>query len=426
MRRLTTITTAAILMLACSGASTPDPAPTPEPAPEPASEPDPDLAPAPELAPEPTAVRQPPSPAVAVDGPPWSVRSECEVPQLLDADGLFREASSGVSGLSGGMVLCEVVMSTTPPKGRRWDLFGNPPDPSARLVVGEEDRGRACADDTMQAILSWPSIMLSEGDKLKLSVVDVDMRNDDSAGVDVTVFEGHFPVDLRGGYFSASCRGLSAAVIEAGLSARIDAARGMAKVLRGAMLPDPLSAGFGFPVEAEGDLRRHITDVAARVGWEHDRVSELLEIYESLQETWSQLAGDSVRSARRGLAEIIEIQPGVSAAVEERLCEARGCLLRLRLTSGAATEAVVDLTGSIVEPGPVWAVMPDGRDVWLEVRSPSDGSSTPITLAPGGSVVVELVEPLSHDPVVTVLGREGVSMLRLVMGGQHRLLAVPD
>lgn len=418
MLRSAVLPVALLLALACSGSTTPTepaPAPTPEPVEVPTPEPAPEPA---EIAPV----------AVDVDAvrPPWSVGPLCAVPQTMDADALFQEAASSPEGLEGGLILCEILMSTDPPVGRRWDLLGNPPDPSATLTIGDARQGAACADDTMRAVLSWPAVTVGEGDKVKLSVTDVDLRNHDDAGIDVALFEGSFPIDLRGSHFSASCRGVPVAALRERISARVDAARAVSKALRSAMVPEPRAFYFGYPVEERTRLRQHITDVAGYTGWSSDSVTRLLEIYESLQVTWARMVADETARLLPTLPDTIELQPGVSASIVSHSCDP-SCALSLELANGSGTPVTLDLVGSIIEEGPIWAVRPGGEDVWLSIHSPEGADHESPTLEAGASLTLRLEPWVSIDePDFPGFGPGGVQLVRVVVGGQHKLLPIKE
>ena len=117
---------------------------------------------------------------------------------------------------------------------------------------------------------------------------------------------------------------------------------------------------------------------------------------------------------------------GVSLSVTGHQC-LRACVLEVTVTNSSGTPAELDLTGDVSRNGPFWAVLPSGRDLWLQIESPSEARHEPITLGVGESVVLQLSEFVpGFDPVITAAGSEGVSLVRLIWKGQHLLLPVPD
>lgn len=173
----------------------------------------------PEKAPIPAApakIAALPAPQAGAGGPPdWAEERVCDVPQVRDGLARFTETAPWSGGpLQNALLLCMVILSTSAPKGN-WDFLGNAPDPGALLRLGTAERGTACAIDTFQAILSWPRISLPVGGKLGLSVQDIDAVWHDFAGIDLTIFDGRLPLELRGDHFNASCRALDTLAVEA-------------------------------------------------------------------------------------------------------------------------------------------------------------------------------------------------------------------
>jgi len=408
------------LGLACGGlskpptpaASDPEPAPAPEPVAAPASAPEPAVEPdLPAAAPPPLDRR-----------PPWHVNGLCAVPQPADADELILDADDPAV-LEDGLILCRVRMSDTPPRGRRWDVFKNPPDPSVRLDIDGTAHGPACADDTMAAVLTWPGADLGSNSKLKLTAIDVDIRNHDPAGTDIVIFEGAYPMELNGSHFSAKCRAMSAEVVTVRMSGRVDAARRSAKSMRGQMAPDPERPDCNFPGEAEQVLRQRITDVAALVGWEDDRLGGLLGIYESLHETWGQMAGDEIRRVRAGLPASAEIRSGVTATVSKHDCGGR---CQLFVTMQNTGESEVNLGDELLS-GTFNGVLPSGRDRSMAISSPHISEDSPIVLGPGDEVTVVLGEQtFLGGESIAGFGPDETSLLRVVVGGRSTLLPIPE
>ncbi|MEL6344317.1 MAG: hypothetical protein AAFV53_14455, partial [Myxococcota bacterium] len=282
-KRRLTLATFAGLLLACGGVFGEDePAPAPDHSPDHSPGRITDPPPVVEI-PTPEPLETPPGPdapsqttaLVTAEGrrPSWAPDGLCEVPQIANKDEAFREAGGSSPGaLTDGLLLCDVTMSETPPKGRKWDLFGNPPDPSVQLTIDGERQGQACASDTMNAILSWPNISISPNGKLKLSAQDVDMRRHDFAGVDVQIYEGQFPVDLRADHFRASCRALTPEQVAPRLTASIDRARQSVAGLKRTLTPEPLEDDWGFDEASANQTQRSISMVAGYTGWTDGRV----------------------------------------------------------------------------------------------------------------------------------------------------------
>lgn len=415
LRRTTALMSLLALACAGTGTGTPEPSTPAVPAPAPHSTPASD-----------GVASAAPSAVYAGQRPPWPLGAECTVPQPRDAAALYRLAVNAPSALEGGLLLCHITMSETPQKGRKWDLFGNPPDPSARFWVGSDDRGSACAQDRMSTTLSWPGVTLRPGDKMKLSVTDMDVNNNDFAGMDLLLFEGRLPVDLTGDHFSATCRGLSLEDASAQLSPQLQAAREQLRRTRQALVPQADEAHFGYPVELDEQARRSIEGVASYVGWEGAALDPLLEAYASMQADWMRSVGAVIATARASRPDWAEIQPGVTLSVTGHQC-LRACVMEVTITNDSEVPTEVDLTGSTSRPGPFWAVLPSGRDEWLQIESPLEARGEPIALAAGESVVLQISEIVPNmSPKVTSVGPAGASLVRMIWRGQHRLLPVSE
>ena len=339
--------------------------------------------------------------------PAW-VGGLCQTPQVLDAEALLREAlETPEGGLDGGLLLCDVAMSSTPPKGRHWDVFGNPPDPHVALTLGDAPaRPGACASDTMQAVLSWPLVDLPVGTKIKLNVQDLDISRHDFAGADLALFEGRFPLDLQGEHFRASCRALSVVAVEARLPGRLSLARQKLKALRGAMRPQPTQPDLGFPADAEYDLRRHIEDVAGHIDWLDAQVGGLLADRDAVWADWDRMARAAVAEAAPQAAAEARLDEGVSLTVLSAQCTA-SCVVRVRLQS-PGSQPVALLNPSVV------GVRADGWDVPLVISDDTptneDGA---VVVPPGAALEVTLTEEGLLEGLRPPRGETPLRMLRV-------------
>lgn len=381
----------ALSTLACSGFS-PAPAPPDEPAPSVTDSP---ARPSTPSAPLPQA-------PVSGDAPAWAGLARCGMPQILAAGDALQQADA-TTALEGGMLLCEVRFTGTPPKGRRWDAFGGNPDPSLQL----NDHANACAHNTHDATLSWHSISLTAGETVKVIATDIDLHNDDHAGMDIVIFEG-FPLRFQDDHFSATCSGLSAGVVSARLSARVDAARASLSALQQAMVPEPAAADWGWPGTAESAARRHIEDVAGHTGWQDTNVTSLLSNEAGLQAQWAEAVEESITDAIRDLPQTIDIGDQLYASASDLRCAGGSCDVTLQLHNQGS-----DRTLSLNQDLTVHLVSPIGRDLEM---TPQDSFSEDLSLGAGAQLTLHHRLPFDAP--------EQGSILRIQASARSQLLKI--
>ena len=256
------------------------------------------------------------------------------------------------------MLLCDVRFSGTPPKGRRWDAFGGSPDPSVQI----NDFGTACAYNTHDAFLSWHSVTLAVGDKVKVSATDIDMRRDDSAGMDIALFEGSWPVHFSGDHFSANCQGMTPEAVVARMPARVEAASSALSAFQRKMIPEPLAENWGWPDKEESTARRHIEDVAGHTGWDNNAVRYLLSNESGLQVKWAAEVATSMAQTLATLPGSADLGGGLSASVSDVQCT-DSCELTLQLHNQGGARGL-NLSTQLE----VFLIAPDGRDLRLTIQ----------------------------------------------------------
>ena len=288
------------------------------------------------------------------------------------------------------MLLCEVRFTGTPPKGRRWDAFGGNPDPALQL----NDRSNACAQNTHDATLSWHSMSLSAGEKLKVIATDIDIQRDDNAGMDITTFEG-FPVRFQGSHFSATCSGLTAATVADRLPARVEAARAALSTLQQAMVPTPTAAHWGWPESAESIARRHIEDVAGHTGWQGDDATELLSNEAGLQAQWAEDVAASISQTAATLPQTIDLGERLSVSASALRCADGACDLTLQLHNQGSARTLSP--SQELDP---YLVSPLGRDLELSLQ---DGFPDGLSMAPGTQTSLDYRLPFDAPEQGSVL-----------------------
>jgi hypothetical protein len=239
---------------------------------------------------------------------------------------------------------------------RGWDAFGGNPDPSLQL----NSHPSACAENIHDVTLSLHGLSLTIGDTVQATAVDVDLRRDDLAGTDSVTFEG-WPLSLRGDHFSATCRALTPATVQARLPARQDAARQALSRLQQAMVPAPLQDNWGWPESEERTARRHIEDVAGHVGWTDAAAGALLANEAGLQAQWSEAVAASMAQTRASLPRTVTLSTGLTISITAMQC-ADDCQLTLSLRGPDRP-----LTFSPGSDLSLYLVLPDGRDHGLSI-----------------------------------------------------------
>ena len=368
----------ALSSLACSGLN---------PAPEPPSE----TEGASDAPTTPNTEPSAPLPSGSVSGgvPEWAGLARCGTPQILSASAALQQADATTS-LEDGMLLCEVRFTGTPPKGRRWDAIGGNPDPALQI----NDRSSACAQNTHDATLSWHSMSLSAGEKLKVIATDIDIQRDDHAGMDITTFEG-FPVRFQGDHFSATCSGLTAATVAARLPARVEAARAALSTLQQAMAPVPTAEHWGWPESAESIARRHIEDVAGHTGWQDDDVTTLLSNEAGLQAQWAEDVAVSIAQTAATLPKTVELGDQLSVSASALRCEDGACDLTLQLHNQGTARTLSP--SQELDP---YLVSPIGRDLELSLQ---DGFPDGLSMDPGAQTSLHYRLPFDAPEQGSVL-----------------------
>lgn len=341
--------------------------------------------------------------------PAWS-RDACPIPQ---ATGIPLDSAVSSGAIESGVLVCSLRLSEEPPRGRRWDLLGNPPDPMVELQIGGQPvQERACGQDTYQTLLTWPGIDLPVGASIKAHVYDLDLNYHDDVGVSIETYGGAWPVALSGSHFSMQCGALSRAEAEARVPEQVEAALRSVVLLEEASL-SPTAPDWGYPRAMVSGLRRRIEAVAGLVTWSDPRAGGLLALHDDGIAVWLARASADVAAHRAQTPDEVVIE-GLSVRVEGADCGEGGCTVAVTLSwAGEGSAAPIPLSGW--DGLSLSGVRDDGADITLSLRS-IDG------------VVVEGVQ---EELVATLPARlelvvaDAPVLVRAMFHRERRLLRVP-
>lgn len=191
---------------------------------------------------------------------------------------------------------------------------------AARTFVAPEERGD----------YTWilPGVHLLVGAKIKLSLVDEDVGNDDWIGAVVQTFDGVMPMRFEHQAFEGECR----------VRPRGEESRWRTRVARatdGALQGLLRSRDASRPASVDAQIRAQLMDVASAGGWASPEVKALRRRYQALRDEWRRRRMKVMARAitRPGVVGGLRVQP-----VSDFDCSSGlGCLFDVEVASRTRT-----------------------------------------------------------------------------------------
>lgn len=227
--------------------------------------------------------------------PEWTSDAARRTPQIRHKASLFRSLRKHQTGgpISEAALICRIHTSG------KFDTFRGP-DLTTYITFNQEKAYKIRGpEDAWTMHASLPLVNLTSQDKIKITVVDRDVFENEHIGTAQETYSGSMPLLLEAKNMDVSCVAVDRKTLEKELQTELEALEKIFREAPSSFQPRPHLADWGYGQTRLPALKREINQAAALVGWDDPRVRQRTRKISILEAQWTEKIQTSLAAEKQ-------------------------------------------------------------------------------------------------------------------------------